>query len=166
MHYTRKATIVAGLLTLAASLSACSAINLSALNPFDNGQDESLIPEGADQVAASATYLGPAPSDTTFQPGTISGGGFGSTTTTTTTTVGGGGFSQVAPGSDPRPLDPTQAAAYDMMVARGQATCQVPVLITGFQRITGGYNGNVVCPGIDGSGGLATPYNSAGLWQQ
>ena len=145
-----------------AAVAGCSVINLSDLgipNPLGGNED---VPPPADPTTAASTYIGPQPTDFS-QPGT---GGFGAGVQNTTPgfgatsgSFGTGMVGAVAPGSDPRPVDPTAARAYDMIVERAQANCAVAPLIIGFGRVNGGYNANASCP--TGAGSAMTPGTNA-----
>ena len=145
-----KAAQVAFVISLGLTATACSVIDLSDLslpNPFASADD---VPPAANPTTAASTYIGPAPTNGSDPFGTPTGAGFSETMAA--------GSGTVAPGSDPRPMDPTAARAYDMIVERAQATCAVAPLIVGFGRVNGGYNANASCPAASGANaGFSTP---------
>jgi len=145
-----KAAQVAFAISLGLTATACSVIDLSDLslpNPFASADD---VPPAANPTTAASTYIGPAPTNAADPFGTPSGAGFSDPMAA--------GSGTVAPGSDPRPMDPTAARAYDMIVERAQATCAVAPLIVGFGRVNGGYNANATCPAASGANaGFSTP---------
>lgn len=145
-----KAAQVAFVISLGLTATACSVIDLSDLslpNPFASADD---VPPAANPTTAASTYIGPAPTNGTDPFGAPTGAGFSDPMAA--------GSGKVAPGSDPRPMDPTAARAYDMIVERAQATCAVAPLIVGFGRVNGGYNANASCPAASGANaGFSTP---------
>ena len=145
-----KAAQAAFAISLGLTATACSVIDLSDLslpNPFASADD---VPPAANPTTAASTYIGPAPTNNADPFGAPSAATFGDPIGTQS--------GSVAPGSDPRPVDPTAARAYDMIVARAQANCAVAPLIVGFGRVNGGYNANATCPADTGAAaGFGTP---------